>query len=196
MVFLQLNRKRDFVNFPVLETKRLKLIALTHNHAEGLFDILSLDEVTRYYGTERFTSLGESVKLIDMYQKNFFEKRGIRWGIVLKHNYKLIGTLGLNGLQLKNKRAEIGYELHPQFWQNGYTTEAIREVLRFSFIDLDLYRIGAVVYPENVASLNLLKKIGFTQEGLLRGYMYQNNQFHDTYVLSLLNSEWKKSQED
>lgn len=176
--------------FPILETKRLKLIEITQNHVDSLFEILSLDEVTRYYGTDPFTSLGEAVKLIDLYQRNFFEKRGMRWGMVLKSNYKLVGTIGLNGLQLKNKRAEIGYEIHPQYWRKGITSEAVQEILRFSFNRLDLYRIGAVVYPENEASIRLLEKNGFTKEGLLRGYMFQNNQFHDTYILSLLKPDW------
>lgn len=182
------------MNFPLLETKRLKLVEITHNHADSLFEFLSLEEVTRYYGTDRFRSLGEAIKLIDMFQKNFFEKRGIRWGMVLKQNYKFIGTVGLNGLQLKNKRAEIGYELHPDYWRKGYTSEAILEVLHYSFTELELNRIGAVVYPENVPSIDLLEKIGFTKEGLLRDYMFQNNEFHDTYVLSLLKEEWKNSQ--
>lgn len=182
------------LKFPILETKRLKLVELTHNHVDSIFEILSIEEVTQYYGTDRFRSLGEAIKLIDMYHKNLFEKRGIRWGMILKQNYKLIGTLGLNSLQLKNKRAEIGYELHPLYWRKGYTSEAIMEVLRYSFEELELNRIGAVVYPENEPSIHLLEKIGFTKEGLLRGYMFQNDHFHDTYVLSLLKEEWTKSQ--
>jgi ribosomal-protein-alanine N-acetyltransferase len=183
------------VTFPVIITKRLKLIEITHQHVDSLFDILSLEEVTRYYGTNRFTFLGEATRLIDMFHRNFIEKRGIRWGIIIRENQKFIGTVGLNGLQLPNKRAEIGYEIHPAYWRNGYTTEAINGILRWSFEKLDLNRIGAVVFPENEASLNLLHKVGFTKEGLLRSYIHQNNQFHDTFILSLLKSEWEKSQE-
>lgn len=177
--------------FPNLETERLKLTEITPNHAVSLFEILSLEEVTRYYGTDRFTSIEEAKKLIDMFQKNFYEKRSIRWGIVLKENNKFIGTLGLNALQLKNKKAEIGYEIHPSFWRKGYTTEAIKEVLRYSFLELDLNRIGAVVYLENQASSNLLKALGFKKEGVLRDYLLQNNSFHTTTMFSLLKREWE-----
>ncbi|WP_040205072.1 GNAT family N-acetyltransferase [Neobacillus jeddahensis] len=183
------------MTFPILETKRLKLIELTHQHVDTLFEILSLEEVTRFYGTQPFTLQAEASRLIDMFHKNYLEKRGIRWGIKLKENQRIIGTIGLNALHLKNKRAEIGYELHPSFWRMGYVSEAIKEVLQFSFKQVDLFRIGAVVYPENDASLNLLIKLGFTKEGLLRSYMFQNEQFHDTWMLSLLKSEWEKSQE-
>jgi ribosomal-protein-alanine N-acetyltransferase len=182
------------MTFPILETKRLKLIEITHRHVEYLYEILSLEEVTRFYGTNRFTLPVEASRLIDMFHKNLVDKRGIRWGIKLKENQRIIGTVGLNGLQLQNKRAEIGYELHPAYWRKGFGEEAIKEVLRFCFNQLDLFRIGAVVYPENEASINLLLKLGFTKEGLLRGYIHQNDQFHDTYVLSLLKPEWIKSQ--
>ena len=182
------------MTFPILETKRLKLIEITHQHVDSLYEILSLEEVTRFYGTNRFTLPVEASRLIDMFHKNLVDKRGIRWGIKLKENQRIIGTVGLNGLLLKHKRAEIGYELHPAYWRRGLAREAINEVLRFSFKQLDLHRIGAVVYPENEASIHLLMKIGFTKEGILRGYINQNEQFHDTYVLSLLKPDWLKSQ--
>jgi [ribosomal protein S5]-alanine N-acetyltransferase len=178
------------VFFPILETERLKLIEITPNHADNIFEILSLEEVTRYYGTDTFRSIEEAKKLIDMFQKNFYEKRSIRWGIVLKENHTLIGTLGLNGLQLKNKRAEIGYELHPSYWRKGYTSEAIKQVLQYSFLELRLNRIGAVVYIENEASSNLLEKLGFKKEGELREYLFQNNSYHNTSMYSLLKREW------
>ncbi|WP_066320755.1 GNAT family N-acetyltransferase [Bacillus sp. FJAT-29814] len=184
------------MTFPVLETKRVKLIEITQHHVDSLFEIFSSEEVTRFYGSERFTLPAEAVKLIDMFQKNYLDKRGIRWGIKLKENQKIIGTLGLNGLQLKNKRAEIGYELHPNYWRNGYVSEALQEVLSFSFEKLDLYRIGAVVFPENEPSLKLLEKFGFAKEGLLRGYIQQDGEVHDTYTLSLLKPEWEESQLD
>jgi [ribosomal protein S5]-alanine N-acetyltransferase len=170
-------------------------VEITHQYVDSLYEILSLEEVTQFYGTNRFTFLGEATRLIDMFQKNYNEKRGIRWGIILKENQRFIGTVGLNGLQLKNSRAEIGYEMHPNYWRKGLTSEAIEEVLRFSFEKLDLYRIGAVVYPENTASLRLLEKTGFKNEGLLRGYIVQNEQSHDTYVLSILQPEWESNKE-
>jgi [ribosomal protein S5]-alanine N-acetyltransferase len=181
------------MGFPILETERLHLIDITQNHANSLFEILSLDEVTKYYGTDTFTSIEEAKKLIDMFQKNYYEKRSIRWGIILKENNKFIGTVGLNGLQLKNKKAEIGYEIHPSYWRKSYTTEAIREVLRYSYVELKLNRIGAVVYLENEASSKLLEKLGFSKEGVLRDYLYQNDQFHTTYMFSLLKQEWETS---
>ncbi|MEH7107021.1 GNAT family N-acetyltransferase [Bacillus sp. JJ1764] len=181
------------MKFPILETERLKLIELTHHHVDCVFEIFSMEEVIKFYGTDRFTIPAEAASLIELFRKNFVEKRGIRWGIKLKESQRIIGTLGLNGLQLKNKRAEIGYELHPAYWRKGYTSEAITSVLKYSFDQLDLFRIGAVVLPENEPSLTLLRKLGFNNEGLLRSYIFQNGEPQDTYILSLLKTEWKKA---
>jgi [ribosomal protein S5]-alanine N-acetyltransferase len=180
------------MKFPTLETERLKLVEITQKYAQSLFEIFSLEKVTQYYGSETFTGIEEANKLIEMFQKNFYEKRSYRWGIILKENKQLIGTIGLNGLQIKNKKAEIGYELHPSYWRKGYTTEAIKEVLRYSFGELELNRIGAVVYIENNASFTLLKGLGFSKEGELRDYFYQNNEYHTTHMLSLLKHEWDR----
>jgi [ribosomal protein S5]-alanine N-acetyltransferase len=179
------------MSFPILETERLHLIEINEQYNQKYYEIMSLDEVTRYYGMESLKSVEEAAKMIDSFKNNFLSNRSIRWGIILKGKQEFIGTLGLNNLNLANKRAEIGYEIHPNYWRNGFTSEAVKEVLRYSFQELGLYRIGAVVYPENIASSSLLKKLGFKEEGLLRGYIYQKNRSNDALVFSLLRTEWK-----
>jgi [ribosomal protein S5]-alanine N-acetyltransferase len=179
------------MSFPILETERLHLIEINEQYSQKYYEIMSLDEVTRYYGMENLKGVEEAVKMIDSFKNNFLSNRGIRWGIVLKENQEFIGTVGLNNLNLPNKRAEIGYEIHPDYWRKGFTSEAVKEVLRYSFEELGLYRIGAVTYPENIASSTLLKKLGFKQEGLLRGYIYQKNRSNDVFIFSLLRTEWK-----
>ncbi|QPA32491.1 GNAT family N-acetyltransferase [Thermaerobacillus caldiproteolyticus] len=177
--------------FPTLETERLHLVEIGQQHSQKYYEIMSLDEVTRYYGMENLKSIEEAAKMIDSFKNNFLSNRGTRWGIILKENQEFIGTVGLNNLSLPNKRAEIGYEIHPDYWRQGFTSEAVKEVLRYSFEELGLYRIGAVTYPENIASSSLLKKLGFKEEGLLRGYIYQKNRSHDAFIFSLLRTEWK-----
>ncbi|MEY9867237.1 RimJ/RimL family protein N-acetyltransferase [Peribacillus sp. B2I2] len=88
----------------------------------------------------------------------------------------------------KHQRAEIGCENHPEQWRKGYTSEAISKVLSYGFDVMDLTSIGAVVFIDNEASNNLLTKIGFQKEGVLKKYMYQYGKAHDTYVYSLLES--------
>ena len=172
--------------FPILETDRLILRELTNEDAEGIFACFSKEDVTRFYGQETFKSVIEAEKIVDIFSKNYREKRGIRWGIERKKTKGIIGTIGFNAWLPKHKRAEIGYEIHPQQWRKGYTSEAVSEVISYGFDVMGLTRIGAVVFIENEASNKLLGKVGFQQEGVLRKYMYQDGKPYDTYVYSLL----------
>lgn len=172
--------------FPILETDRLVLREITKEDAEGIFDCFSNDKVTRFYGQETLESIEQAERFVDFFSKNYNEKKGIRWGIERKGTKGIIGTIGFNAWFPKHKRAEIGYEIHPEHWRKGYTSEAVSKVLSYGFDLMSLTRIGAVVFIDNEASNNLLLKIGFQKEGVLRDYMYQNGVAHDTYVYSLL----------
>jgi len=174
------------MTFPVLQTARLVLIEINQEHAPELFRIFSNELVCRYYGKDPMQKLSQAQGMIELFNKGYMERRAIRWGIVTKEKQEFIGTVGLNNLQEHNKRAEIGYELHPDHWRQGYVSEAVNEVLRYSYEQLDLYRIGAVTFPDNEASNQLLIKLGFEREGILRGYLYQNGISHDAYIFSRL----------
>jgi [ribosomal protein S5]-alanine N-acetyltransferase len=174
--------------FPILETERLLLREIVKEDAQGIFDCFSNNDVTRYYGLDPLTSIEQAEELVESFAKNYKEKRGIRWGIEIKGKKGIIGTIGFNAWSPKHKRAEIGYELHPKYWRKGYATEAVSEVISYGFKELDLTRIGAVVFIENKASNELLTKLGFQKEGVLRSYMYQNGVPYDTNVYSLLKS--------
>lgn len=84
----------------------------------------------------------------------------------------------------KNRRAEIGYELHPDYWGKGYAKESIIRALEFGFDEMDLKRIGAVVFLENQQSNELLMKLGFQKEGILKNYIIQDGVSYDTIVYS------------
>ncbi|QDX93426.1 N-acetyltransferase [Brevibacillus laterosporus] len=172
--------------FPVLETERLVLREITEEDAEGIFAYFSNTDVTRYYGQENLESIEQAKKFVDFFANNYKEKRGIRWGIERKGTKGIIGTIGFNAWAPKHKRAEIGYEINPEHWRKGYALEAMSEIVSYGFEVLDLTRIGAVVFTENEASNELLTKMGFQKEGVLRDYMYQNSVPHDTNVYSIL----------
>jgi [ribosomal protein S5]-alanine N-acetyltransferase len=174
--------------FPILETERLILREIKKEDSENIFACFSNNDVTRYYGQQSFQNIEQAEQLVEFFSKNYNEKRGIRWGIERKGSKGIIGTVGFNAWLPKHKRAEIGYEIHPDQWRKGYTIEAVSKVLSFGFNSMDLTRIGAVVFIDNEASNNLLTKIGFQKEGVLRNYMYQNGIAHDTNVYSLLNN--------
>ncbi|MGD6803188.1 GNAT family N-acetyltransferase [Rossellomorea vietnamensis] len=180
------------MTFPELETKRLKLIEITEKDIEAYFSVMSLDRVTKYYGMESLKKKEQAAEIIQAFRTGYESKRSMRWGIILKDTGAFIGTAGLNNLQTGQKKAEIGFEIHPDYWRSGITTEAANAVIRYAFEELHLFRIGAVTFLENHSSYGLLEKIGFKKEGILRGYIFQNGVSNDTYVYSLLRKEWQE----
>lgn len=172
--------------FPILETERLILRELTENDAQSVLNCFSNEDVLRYYGQNPLSSVNQVKQIIRHFAINYNEKRGIKWGIKIKGKEGIIGTIGIQDWSIEHKRADISYALFPEYWGNGYATEAVREVLSFGFKELDLTRIGAIVFVENTGSNQLLTKLGFEKEGVLKNYMYQNGVPHDTNVFSLL----------
>ncbi|WP_088041005.1 GNAT family N-acetyltransferase [Bacillus sp. EAC] len=180
------------MDFPNLETERLTLVQITQANVIEIFSIFSNDEVIRYYGMNAFTEKVQAEKMIESFQTRFENQHGMRWGLIEKESNELIGTIGLNNLIIASKRTEIGYDLLPAYWRKGYASEAINKVITYCYQNLGLYRIGAIIFPENIASSSLLEKIGFKMEGKLRGYLFQGNESHDVNVFSLLKSDWEK----
>ena len=184
------------MRFPELENERLLLKEIGQQHTGSLFEILSKEEVARNDGIERLTRMDEARSVINSFRISYLNRRGLRWGVILKETGRFIGTVGLNHLNETNKRAEIGYEIHPDYWRNHFTYEAVVEVLRFSYEELGLNRVAAVTFTDNHASANLLKKVGFKEEGVLRGYIFLHGHSHDVKLFSLLKDEASLMSED
>ncbi len=172
--------------FPILYTDRLVLRELTVNDAQTILNCFSNPDVLRHYGQNPLTSLDQVRQIINNFSKNYNEKRGIKWGIELKGQEGIIGTIGFQEWSTEHKRAEISYALFPESWGKGYALEAVNKVISFGFQEMELVRIGAIVFTENDASNKLLIKAGFEKEGLLKKYMRQNNVPYDTYIYSLI----------
>lgn len=153
---------------PTLETQRLLLREIRPEDIDSIYDCFSNAEAMKYYGQDPFTDKAQAINLINHFTSIHQEQKGMRWGIQLIGQDKLIGTIGFNLWTPKYRRAEIGYEIHPDFWGQGYATEIISEVIQYGFRELQLARIGAVVLMDNEASHKVLKKSGFEQEGILR----------------------------
>ena len=94
--------------------------------------------------------------------------------------------VSLLNLDFDNKNAELGFWLGKEHWRKGYATEAIDLIINYGFNKQNLYRIYAKVMEPNIASLNLLQKVGFKIEGTLRSANYRNKKWIDDICLSIL----------
>jgi [ribosomal protein S5]-alanine N-acetyltransferase len=179
-----------FHTFPVLETERFQLRELHEADSQDMFSYFSQDIVTIYYDLDTFKTIDEAVSLIERFLNNYKNKKSICWGISLKDTGRLIGTCGFHNIEKGNGKLEIGYELHPDFWGKGIMTEVATAVIKFGFETMEANRIEAFYDPENNASKNLLKKLGFSYEGTLRSRFFEKGVFVDASLSALLRDEF------
>ena len=172
--------------FPLMQTERLILREIKEKDEEVIYQIFSNEKVTQYYGMNPFTTREQATNIITHFQTIFHNKRGIRWAMERVEDQTVIGTIGFNNWSTIHHRAEIGYELLPEFWGKGYATEGIKQVVNYGFSDMNLTRIGAIVFTENKASQYILEKLGFQKEGILKSYMYQHEKANDCISYSLI----------
>ena len=180
-----------FQSFPQLETRRLVLRRLQLTDSEALFGILADDHVTRYYDEPSFAEPSQACLQIESWENGFINKRCIRWGIARKGDPAIIGTCGYYGLHSWHLRGSIGYELARRCWRQGFMTEALTALLALGFETMGLNRKEAVVMPGNEASIKLLEKLGFRNEGLLKEYEnWGSKGFTDLCMLGLTRKMW------
>jgi len=89
---------------------------------------------------------------------------------------------------------EIGYFLIPSERKKGYCTEAVKIMVDFLFLSKQIVRVQAVSSEKNIGSQKVLKKAGFTKEGIVRKMMYNRGNWHDCALYSILREEWKEPQ--
>ncbi|SDN46426.1 ribosomal-protein-alanine N-acetyltransferase [Psychrobacillus sp. OK028] len=176
--------------FPKLETERFFLRQIEASDAKEVFRYFSKDEVTKYYDLNTFKDIKEAKVLIKNWQRRYHKKEGFRWGIALKQDNKIIGSCGYHNWEKEHFKAEVGFEVTPEFWRQGVMTEVLQPILRYGFDTMELNRIEALYDPENVASQNTLANAGFVYEGILRKSAFEKGHFCDAAICSLLKEEF------
>lgn len=180
-----------FNEFPTIETERLKLRPMSVNDSVSLFNILSDRDVTKDMGVDPFVKVEQAQGLINFMNDLFERNVAFRCGVVRKEDDALIGTCGYNGWETnRGSRGEIAYDLGKPYWRKGYATEVVNALIKFGFETMGLYRIEAFTNLDAVPSANLLHKLGFREEGVLRGYTSFHGEFWDQRCFSLIKTDW------
>ncbi|SDK56070.1 ribosomal-protein-alanine N-acetyltransferase [Pedobacter sp. ok626] len=176
--------------FPLLETSRTNLFEIQDSYKNDLFTLFTDPRVTAFFPVITLKEENDILPVIDFFKQNFKKDIAIRWGIKLKENDHLIGTIGYTNYK-SGHRASLVYALKPAYWGKGLMREVITEIIRFGFRELDVTRIDAETLLGNTVSEKILEKSGFKFEGLLREWMQWNGVNHDVNMYSLLKKEFE-----
>lgn len=153
-----------FIPFPEIKTERLFLRKIEQSDCDVILFLRSDATVTKFIErpeNRKTKNIADAIKFIKQLNEYLETNKSITWGITLKNNSKITGTICLWNFSKNNKTAEVGYDLDPKFQGKGIMNEALKMVVDFGFNELRLHKIEAFTYNENENSKKLLKKNGF-----------------------------------
>lgn len=169
--------EKKFKPFPILKTERLILRKLASDDANEIFALRSSDLVNKYLDRKPSNSIDNAKNFIQAINKNIESNDSFYWAITLNDSDKLIGTICLFDFSNDNRKAEIGYELLPNFQKNGIMQEAISAIINYGVNQIGLKTIEACTHSENEHSIQLLIKFNFKKKSSSNGnfIMFQLN---------------------
>jgi ribosomal-protein-alanine N-acetyltransferase len=168
----------NFTTFPVLETERLTLRALELNDAKAIFGLRTNKGVNTFITRTMLYNLSETRAFIDSISNSIANNTSIFWVLETKDTAELIGTVGLRNFEIEEDYAEIGYDLHPDFQEDGYMSEAFKAILNFAAKQMELKFVEAFTHKDNNASIALLEKFNFELQPDRKDANVKENQIY------------------
>jgi ribosomal-protein-alanine N-acetyltransferase len=102
-----------------------------------------------------------------------------------------VGGFGyVPGTDVERYSAEVGYWLGEGMWGRGIATEALGLFTRYAFAELRLLRLFALPLADNIASIRVLEKAGYTREGILRSSCVKYAVPRDQAIYARVNGQW------
>jgi RimJ/RimL family protein N-acetyltransferase len=146
----------------------------------------------RYYpwAQRKPEDVQELVRMLVAYQQ---ESPRTKFQFAVTLEGRLIGTCGVRRRAADATEADVGMDLAPSCWAQGYAQEAMNAVFRFGFGELKLHRLWAQCIADNEAAVRLVERLGMTREGRLRETTRIAGRWHDSFVYGLLAHEWKRA---
>ncbi|MGH1288493.1 GNAT family N-acetyltransferase [Bacillus toyonensis] len=171
-----------------LKTNRLILTKINGAHVSDLFEVYSNSETATYVPREVHKTKEETQCLLENMFTTIRDGKALIWSIMLNDNQKVIGTCGV--WLMSHNSASIGAVISPTYWGKGFIVEALEQVIKVGFQELNLNRIEGRCSVKNVASERVMQKLKMVYEGTLRQNVKMNNTYSDSKVYSLLKQEY------
>lgn len=180
----------NLCSLPTIETDRLIIRKFVETDIDDFYEYASDNEVTRYLSWDTYKNKDIAKEYITSIIEKYNRYELAPWGIELKENSKLIGSIDFVQYDYKNFSAEIGYVLNKNYWNKGIMTEALRAIIKFGFEKMDLVRIEMKHNVKNIGSERVIQKNALKYEGTLRKKEFLKKEFVDVKYYSILKEEY------
>ena len=169
-----------------IETSRLILRPFTVDDTEASLEMSKDPKVMKYLGGAYTGTFEEHREMLLKAPIGDYEKYGFgRHAIIHKETGEYMGFNGLKYIEELDE-VDIGWRIKVKFWRQGYAYESAVPCVEFAFNDLGLNRIVSLANVNNIASTELMKKLGMTYEKEIHIYN------EDAVYYALNKSDWLK----
>jgi ribosomal-protein-alanine N-acetyltransferase len=111
--------------------------------------------------------------------------------LAIEVNGEAAGAIGyVRGVDVERYSAEIGYWLGEKYWRQGIASEALILVTDHVFESMNLLRLFALPFADNIGSIRVLEKAGYVREALLRASSVKYGKPRDQALYVRINSAW------
>jgi RimJ/RimL family protein N-acetyltransferase len=180
---------------PFASTARLVLRSLVPRDARELLDVVvsSRRELGQFMSWPReMVSIEQSRRFVSIGREGWMADRTARFGLFERDGSALVGSIELDGIDVRRSQAELGYWIRSDRARRGYATEAGRAILLYAYQTLGLHKVRADVAVGNHGSARVLEKLGFAREGTLREDRPIGGTFFDHWRFGLLAREFNE----
>ena len=173
-----------------LTTERLTLRRFElEDAASAYYNWTSDPEVTKYLTWPTHQSVEQTEQVIkEFWIANYDKKDFYEWAIELNEIEQPIGSISAVRVDDNIDAVEIGYCIGREFWHKGYTSEALKEVMRFFFEEVGAGRVSARHDVNNPNSGKVMQKCGMEYEGTMRRADRNNTGITDVAVYAKVKS--------
>jgi RimJ/RimL family protein N-acetyltransferase len=117
----------------------------------------------------------------------------IFFGIRTLEGDQLVGFIALFDLYWNQGDTLVAIAIgEREYWGQGYGTDAMRLLLRYAFLELNLHRVGLIVFEYNPRAIASYEKAGFILEGRVRGMIQREGRRWDWLMMGILRKEWEQ----
>jgi len=170
----------------ILQTSRLTLRPMTITDAQSLHAIMSDAEVMAFWDMSEIEDIELTIEILKSQLADMKAKKSSYWAMTRTEDGLFVGCCDLSEIDRWHHRAEVGFIVSKAFWGDGYAQEAMEAVVDHAAQAMKLRRLTARTHLGNFRSVKLLEKLGFRQEGLLRGYVDRDGERRDCLMFGLL----------
>jgi RimJ/RimL family protein N-acetyltransferase/catechol 2,3-dioxygenase-like lactoylglutathione lyase family enzyme len=136
-------------------------------------------------------------EFVKQMKKRLQPKEDVPSMMVIAADGELIGTVSYYWEHRESLWMEVGIVIyHPQFWNGGYGTEALKLWIDHLFASMPLVRIGLATWSGNHRMIRCSEKLGMQMEARIRKARLYQGEFYDSIRMGVLREEWDNAHTD